>query len=77
MWIMPLHLHVDQKCDYDMIGDKMVLYLIFNRINGFAWKRGTVSVNMDSQWSKQEACFACATLVWLAVNHNTSFTSGE
>ena len=29
-------------------------------------------MNMDSQWSKQEACFTCATQVWLAVNHNTS-----
>ena len=34
-------------------------------------------MNRDSQWSKQEACFACATHVWLAVNHNTSVTSGE
>ena len=25
---------------------------------------------MDSQWSKQEACFECATQVWLAVNHS-------
>ena len=24
-------------------------------------------MNMDSQWSKQEACFARATRVWLAV----------
>ena len=24
-----------------------------------------------------QACFACATQVWLAVNHNTSITSGE
>ena len=31
-------------------------------------------MNTDSQWSKQEACFACATQVWLAVNHNTSVT---
>ena len=31
-------------------------------------------MNTDSQWSKQEACFAHATLVWLAVNHNTSVT---
>ena len=38
---------------------------------------GTLSVNMDSQWSKQEACFARATQVWLPVNHNTSVTSGE
>ena len=35
------------------------------------------SLNTDSQWSKQEPCFACATRVWLAVNHNTSITSGE
>ena len=43
-----------------------------NRINGFVGvKSGTASVNTDSQWSKQEACFARATPVWLAVNHNT------
>ena len=29
------------------------------------------------QGLKQEACFAGATPVWLAVNHNTSVTSGE
>ena len=29
-------------------------------------------VYMDSQWSKQEACFARATQVWLAINHNNS-----
>ena len=34
------------------------------------------SLNTDSQWSKHEACFACATHVWLTVNHNTSNTSG-
>ena len=34
-------------------------------------------MNTDSQWNKQEACFACATRVWLSVNHNTSVTSGE
>ena len=32
-------------------------------------------MNMVSQWSKQEVCFARATQVWLAVNHNTSVTS--
>ena len=37
----------------------------------------TASLNTDSQWSKHEACFAPATRVWLAVNHNTSVTSGE
>ena len=31
----------------------------------------------DSQWSNIEARFARATRVWLAVNHNTSVTSGE
>ena len=31
----------------------------------------------DSQWSKQEACFAREPRVWFAVNHNTSVTSGE
>ena len=35
-------------------------------------KNGTASVNTDSQLGKQEACFACATQVWLTVNHNTS-----
>ena len=40
-------------------------------------KSGTASVNTGSQWSKQEACFARATQVWLDVNHNTSVTSGE
>ena len=38
---------------------------------------GTASLNTDSQWSKQEDCFAGATRVWLDVNHNTSITSGE
>ena len=58
-----------------------MLYSIFNRINGFVGsaklKSGTASVNTDSQWSKQEACFTRATQVWLAVNHNTSVTSGQ
>ena len=26
---------------------------------------------------EHEACFACATQVWLTVNHNTSNTSGK
>ena len=29
-------------------------------------------MNTDSQWSKQEACFARATQVWLAVSYNTA-----
>ena len=33
----------------------------------FKRKNGTASVNTDSQWSKQEACFARAIQVWLAV----------
>ena len=62
------------------LGNKTILYLIFHRIKikWFCWsvkrKSGTVSVIMNSQWSKQEACFACATQVWLAVDHNTSVT---
>ena len=28
----------------------------------------TASMNSDSQWIEQEACFARATRVWLAVN---------
>ena len=32
-------------------------------------------MNTGSLWSKQEACFAHATSVWLAVNHNISVTS--
>ena len=58
------------------LGDKTILYLTFHRLNYFCWsvkqKRGTASVDTDSQ----EACFARATHVWLAVNHNTSVTSG-
>ena len=49
------------------------MYLIFYPINGFVGvQSGTASANRDSQWSKQEACFAHATQVWLAVNHNTN-----
>ena len=59
------------------LGDITILYLIFNRINGFVGvQRGTASVNTDGQWSKQEACFAHATQVCLGVNHYTSVTSG-
>ena len=63
------------------LGDITILYLIFNRFNGFIGvqkrKSGTANVNTDSQWSKQELCFARETQVLLAVNHNTSVTSGE
>ena len=34
-------------------------------------------MNNGSPRSKQEACFALATQVWLPVNHNNSVTSGE
>ena len=34
-------------------------------------------MNTDSQGSKQEACVARTTQVWLADNHNTSVTSGD
>ena len=40
------------------------------------WSR-TAIVDMDSQWSKHEACFARAIQVWLAVNYNSSVTYGE
>ena len=40
-------------------------------------KNGTAGVNTDSQWNKQEACFALATQVRLTVNNNTSVISGE
>ena len=44
--------------------------------NRFYWsvkrKSGTASVNTDNQRSKQEACFARATQVWVAVNHTTT-----
>ena len=34
-------------------------------------------MNEDSQWSKHEAFFAHVNQMWLAVNHNTSVTSGK
>ena len=37
----------------------------------------TGSVKTYSVWSKQDACFARATQVWLVVKHNTSITSGN
>ena len=61
---------------------KIVLFLfqICNRIYGFVGEsNGTSSVNTESRWSKQEACFARETQVHvrLAVNHSTSVTYGE
>ena len=55
---------------------KTVLYLKYNLFNGLVGG-GTASLNTDSQWSKEEASFARATQVWLAVNHNISIDSGE
>ena len=43
------------------LGDKTILYLIFNSINSFVGVQKGNSMNMHSQWSKQEACFAFAT----------------
>ena len=40
-------------------------------------KRNSQCEHTDSQWGKQVACLARASQVWLAVNHNTSVTSGE
>ena len=38
------------------LGDKTILYLMFNCINGFVGvQNGKASVTPDSQWSKQEA----------------------
>ena len=52
--------------------------LFYQRICWSVKRRNeTASVNTDSQLSKQEACFARATHVWLTVNHNTSITSGK
>ena len=34
-------------------------------------------MNRDSQWSKQDACFARATQALLAVNHYINVTSDE
>ena len=41
-------------------------------------QNGKANLNMDSQRSKQEACFACVNQVWLTVNHNkVSLLSNE
>ena len=49
---------------------KTILYLIVLTFCTRAkQKSGTASVNKDSQWSKQEACFARETQVCVAVNH--------
>ena len=45
---------------------------MFNCINDFVGVQ-----NGKAKWSKQETCFARATHVWLAVNHNISVKSGE
>ena len=40
-------------------------------------EKGNSQLKPRRPMEKQEACFACATHVWLTVNHNTSVTSGE
>ena len=41
-------------------------------------KSGTASLNTDSQWSKQEACFACATQCgWLSITTPVSLLANE
>ena len=50
------------------------MYLKCNRINGLLECK---TEKLKSQWSKQEACFAHVTQVWLSVNHNTSVTLPE
>ena len=50
------------------LGNKAVKYLIcISFCRSVKRKNKTASVNKDSQWNKQEACFARATRVWLAV----------
>ena len=52
---------------WEFSGSLRELMLKYNHINGFVG----VLIGTASQWSKQEACFACVTWVWLAVNHTT------
>ena len=40
-------------------------------------KRNSQCERGQAMEKKEEACFARATQVWLAVNHNTGVTSGE
>ena len=40
-------------------------------------KCGTASANTDSQWSKQEACFARATQMWLSITTPVSHLANE
>ena len=62
------------------LGFKTVLHLKYYRIKGLVgckMKSGTASVNTDSELRKQEAFFTHASQMCLAVNHNTSITSGK
>ena len=60
-----------------MTNSSIKMFILYFRLldldNNTTRKSGTASVNTDSQWNRQEACFARATQVWLVVNHNTSF----
>ena len=61
------------------LGIETVLYLKYNHINCYVCKIKKRNSQLEhySQWSKQEACFAHATRVWVAVDHNSSNTSGK
>ena len=56
------------------LGNKTVLYLIYVIVLTVLFECKMEKQN--SQWSKQEACFACVAQMWLDVNHNTSVISG-
>ena len=63
------------------LGNKTVFYLYNNAIvltvlSECKRNSGTASMNTDSQWSKQEACFGtCDFNLGVDRNHNTSVTS--
>ena len=55
---------------------------MFNRINGFVGVQNGKAKQPVWTWTAnganlQEACFARATQVWLAINHKISVTSGK
>ena len=59
---------------HSFVFNMLVYYRFCWNVN---WKSGTASVKTHSQWSKQEACFAHVTQVWLPVNHNTNVMSAK
>ena len=58
------------------LGNKIVVYLICNRINGFV---GVWNEKAEQPvWTRTaNACFARSTQAWFSANHNTSVTSGK